>query len=317
MKRLNMKCLSLLALAVPAVLSAGAAWSQTPEAALPAAEEPAKPYTLTGHIDLVSRYYLRGLTSTYGNVYPGLGNVGADAPESDKPALQWGVDYVHESGFYVGYWASMINYSYKQLGRSYDIYRDTNGLPAGFDFQDDRSIENDFYAGYNGKLGEDFGYVAGFTYYYYYNGKHSDAFETKLGVSWKSLALNTQTLLQDTTWGNTGDTYVTLNYTQPLPWDITLNASLGWYFYEKEGKYLGTHDAFTGSSCPSGTAFNVSGCFAGSEPIDNDFRHMIVGITQPIGNTGLTWGVQGILGGKNRFGISQANKAVASISYGF
>ena len=29
-----------------------------------AADAPAAPYTLTGHIDLVSRYYLRGATTT-------------------------------------------------------------------------------------------------------------------------------------------------------------------------------------------------------------------------------------------------------------
>jgi len=39
------------------------------------AAEPAKPYTLTGHVDLVSAYTLRGATTTYGNSHPGLGNV--------------------------------------------------------------------------------------------------------------------------------------------------------------------------------------------------------------------------------------------------
>lgn len=35
-----------------------------------AADAPAAPYTFTGHIDLVSRYYLRGATTTYGNALP-------------------------------------------------------------------------------------------------------------------------------------------------------------------------------------------------------------------------------------------------------
>src|SRR6476660_662265 len=83
------------------------------------ADAPAAPYTVTGHIDLVSRYYLRGATTTYGNALPTLGNKVADAPESDRPALQGGLDFVHESGFYAGYFASSINYSYKQLGRSH------------------------------------------------------------------------------------------------------------------------------------------------------------------------------------------------------
>ena len=35
--------------------------------------EPAKPYTLISHVDLISAYYLRGVTTTYGNSYPGQG----------------------------------------------------------------------------------------------------------------------------------------------------------------------------------------------------------------------------------------------------
>jgi uncharacterized protein (TIGR02001 family) len=102
---------------------------------------PAAPCTVTGHIDLVSRYYLRGATTTYGNALPALGNKVADASESDHPALQGGLGFVHESGFYAGYFASSINYSYKQLGHSYD---DRNILSV---FQNDKSVQNDFYAG--------------------------------------------------------------------------------------------------------------------------------------------------------------------------
>src|SRR5882672_2795313 len=94
-----------------------AAEAQTP-AASPAAEPP--PPAFTGHIDLVSKYIRRGASTTHGNALPGLGNQGADARESDQPVLQWEVDYVHPSGWYVGYWGSGINYSYKQLGESYD-----------------------------------------------------------------------------------------------------------------------------------------------------------------------------------------------------
>src|SRR5882724_12036354 len=118
------------------------------------------PPAFTGHIDLVSKYILRGASTTYGNALPGLGNEFADAPESDQPVLQWGVDYVHPSGWYVGYWGSRINYSYKR----------------------------------------------GITGYVYYNGKHANAFETKVGVGYKEFGLNAQTLLQDTVWGNKGDT---------------------------------------------------------------------------------------------------------------
>lgn len=271
---------------------------------------PAKPYTLTGHVDLVSAYYLRGATTTYGNSAPGLGNVGADAPESSRPVLQWGVDFVHESGWYAGYWGSQINYSYRRLGESYDDRSIVSG------FQNDKSIENDLYGGYTGKVG-DFSYTLGLTGYLYVNGKHADGRETKLGVGYKEFGLNAQTLLNDTVWGNRGDTYWSLTYATALPHDLSFNASLGWYTYRKEGTYLGTRDTLSGTACAPGTAFVVNGCFAGNQPVGSGFRHVILGLSQPIGKTGLTWGVQGIIGGENRFGVRQANKGVVSLTYSF
>jgi uncharacterized protein (TIGR02001 family) len=265
--------------------------------------------TLTGHIDLVSRYVLRGASTTYGPSAPGFGNAGADAPESDKPVLQWGADWNHPSGVYLGYFGSQINYSYKRLGES---YRDRSIV----DFQSDKSIENDFYGGYNGKLG-DFGYTAGLTGYVYINGKNANAFETKLGVSYGPFSAVAQTLLNDVVWGNKGDTYWTLNYSQPLPYEITMTASLGFYSYKKEGKYLGTVDTATGSACAAGTSFAVNGCFAGNAPSSGGFRHLVLGFTQPIGTSGFIWGLQGLIGGDNRFGVKQRNKLLASLSYGF
>lgn len=294
-------------IAFAALLSLIAACSA---AAADAPAASAAPYTVTGHIDLVSRYYLRGATTTYGNALPTLGNKVADAPESDRPALQGGLDFVHESGFYAGYFASSINYSYKQLGRSYDDRSIVSG------FQNDKSIENDFYAGYNGKAG-DLGYTAGLTGYYYINGKHANAFETKLGLAYGDFALSAQTLLNDVVWGNKGDTYVTLNYTHALPYKITFLGSLGGYLYKKEGKFLGTTDTLTNTSCGAGSAFNINGCYAGNTPTSSGFRHLILGFTQPILDTPLTWGLQAIIAGKTRFGIKQENKVVASISYGF
>ncbi|MDB5795399.1 MAG: hypothetical protein JWR25_1778 [Noviherbaspirillum sp.] len=143
--------------------------------------------------------------------------------------------------------------------------------------------------GYNGKFG-DFGYTVGLTGYVYINGKHADALETKLGVSYGDFSVAAQTLLNDVVWGNKGDTYWTLNYTRPLPHDITLLASLGYYTYRQEGKFLGTVDTATGARCAAGESFSVNGCFAGNAPTSGGFRHLIIGFTQPIGGTGLTWG---------------------------
>jgi uncharacterized protein (TIGR02001 family) len=238
---------------------------------------------LSGHIDVVSRYYLRGITTTYDNGTP-LGNEGADAHESDRPTLQWGADYAHSSGFYLGYFGSQINYSYQQLEAAW-------ADRSVSEFQKPRSIENDLSAGYTGAAGG-LNYTLGGTYYLYINGRTSNAFETKLGISQGPWALSAQTLLKDVVWGNKGDTYWSLVHTQALPYDIALTVNLGYYTYKREGKYLGTIDTLTGTPCPAGTAFVVNGCFNGTQPAARGFRHLIVGLSQPIAATGLQWGVQ-------------------------
>lgn len=292
-----------------ALLGAGAAMAaDDPVGAAPAPEAPAGP-ALTGHVDLVSKYILRGASSTYGPSLPGLGNPGADAPEADKPVMQWGADYTDPSGLYIGYFGSMINYSYKQLGKSYSDRSISN-------FQTNKSIENDLYGGYNGKVGE-LGYTIAATGYVYLNGAHANALETKLGISYGEFSAVAQTLLNDVVWGNKGDTYWTLNHSKVLPYEITLTTSLGFYSYKKEGKYLGSTDTLVGAACPSGQSFSINGCFAGNAPSAGAFRQLIIGFTQPIGKSGVTWGLQGILGGDNRFGIKQKNQLVGTVSYGF
>lgn len=292
------------AMMLAGLMAAGGA-ARADDAPAQAADAPA----LTGHIDLASKYILRGISSTYGPATPGLGNPGADAPESSKVALQWGLDWTHPSGVFLGYWASQINYSYERLGES---YRDRSIA----DFQHHKSVENDLYGGYNGKAGE-LGYTVGLTGYHYINGKYADALETKLGLSYGAFSATAQTLLKDVVWGNRGDTYWTLGYSQPLPYDIAFTATLGGYTYHREGQFLGSTDTLTGTRCAAGTSFIDNGCFAGGAPKSGGFRHLTLGFTQPIGKTGISWGLQGLIGGDNRFGVKQDNRLVATLSYGF
>ncbi len=290
------------------MLASAAARAEEQKPADDQAAEPAPPYTLTGHIDLVSSYFLRGLTTTYGSTRPYLGPKAADAPESDKPALQWGADFIHSSGLYVGYFGSQINYSYDALGKS---YRDRSITR----FQNEKSIENDLYGGYSGAFG-DVGYTVGATYYYYIHGTASNACETKLGLSYGPFAFNAQTLLKDTNWGNKGDTYWSLVYTKPLPYSITFTTNLAFYTYDKEGKYLGTRDTSGLTTCGPGEIFNVSFCSAG-KTTSGAFRHLIFGFSQPIPYTPLIWGLQGIIAGKNRFDVNQGDRVVVTLSAAF
>lgn len=219
---------------------------------------PAAHAGLTGHVDVVSKYILRGITM---------------APEQDGPAVQGGVDYAADNGIYVGYWFSTLGYS-ADPGKSQN------------------STENDFYAGYNGKLGS-VGYTVGGTYYLYTPGKDTNVLETKLGLSYGDFAFTAQTLLGDVTYGNTGDTYWVASYTKGLPKDFTFSAQLGAYTYKKDGDFI------TGTTESSA------------------FRHLTVGVTHPIGTTGATWGLQYIIGGKDRMGVKQDNQLVGSLVVGF
>ena len=224
-------------------------------------------HTVTGYIGLLSSYNLRGITN---------------APESDTPAVQGSIDYSHASGFYAGYWFSTLSYNYANL----------NPNASGADSR--KSLESDFYAGYKGKVGE-MAYQVGGTIYYYYPGWESTGYETMLGLTYGSFGVTAQTLLNDVTFGNAGDTYFVASYSQPLPMGFTGAAKLGAYYYTKDGDFVPET--------------------ADSE--DVGFRHLILGVTKPLAATGATMGLDMILGGDDRYGVKQDNKLVASVSMTF
>lgn len=234
------------------------------------ADAPASDHTVTGYVGVLSSYNLRGITN---------------APESDTPALQGSIDYSHSSGFYAGYWFSTLSYSYTSLNSKVEA--------------DDskKSLESDFYAGYKGKVG-DLGYQIGGTVYYYYPGWESTGYETMLGLTYGSFGLTAQTLLNDVTFGNAGDTYVVASYSQALPKDFTFTGKLGMYYYDDSDPDLG-----------NGYKLNTTE--------DIGFRHLILGVTHPLSSTGATMGLDFIVGGYDRADTKQDNKLVASVSMAF
>ncbi len=102
---------------------------------------------LTANIGVTSNYLWRGVTQT-----------------GDDAAVSGGIDWAHESGFYLGTWASNIDWG--------------NGSGA----------EVDFYGGFANEIG-DFGYDIGLIYYYYPTSgfEDSDFVELSLSGSWKFL----------------------------------------------------------------------------------------------------------------------------------
>lgn len=222
------------------------------------AEAPASDHSISGNIGVISSYNLRGITN---------------APENKNATIQGGLDYSHVSGFYAGWWGSTLDY----------------GSDNGNEF------ENDFYAGYNGKINDDLSYTAGFTYYYYYDLGTSNAngLETMLGLNYKGIDLTAQTLLEDTLWGNTGDTYFKASYSYPLPKDFSLDTALGLYAYRKSGDFVPeTTESF-------------------------GFRYFDIGLSKALADTGVTANMNFIVGGYDRNDVKQKNKVVLGLKYDF
>lgn len=255
---------------------------------------------LTGNIGVYSKYILRGITQTYGTTYDGSG------PEQDSPALQGGVDYVLKNGFYLGYWFSTLGYNAASFNPN------SNGKNTS-----QTSVESDIVGGYTGTIGETgIGYTVGGTVYVYTPGWESTGYETKLGLSYKEVAFTAQTLLNDVTFGNQKDTYLLATWTHALPNDFTFVGQLGAYYYGKNGQFINSDDA-ADSSFQQGFQ-NVDGTPSATDKAKTfAFRHLTLGVTHALPIKGGTWGLQYIVGGQNRFGVSQDNQIVGSLGLTF
>ena len=112
-----------------ALFACTAAQAQTAAPAPAPAAAPASPFSF--NVGLVTDYRFRGISQT-----------------RLKPALQGGVDFAHDSGFYLGVWASTIK-----------ILED---IPGG-----KGPVEIDIYGGYKGKINDTFSYDLGLLRYQY------------------------------------------------------------------------------------------------------------------------------------------------------
>ena len=91
------------------------------------------PHSLSANVTLTSDYVYRGLSQT-----------------NEGPALQGGFDYSHESGFYLGVWASNVEFNVN--------------APT---VDNDSSLEIDVYGGLSGELANGLGWDVGVLYYAY------------------------------------------------------------------------------------------------------------------------------------------------------
>ena len=125
---------------------------------------------ITANASVTSNYIWRGLTQT-----------------TNDAAVQGGIDYANESGFYAGTWVSNVNYG------ADDVY----------------SYEHDLYFGFSGESG-DISYDVGYLYYNYDAEAEFDFAEVYGSVGFGGLSVTLSLLANGI---GTGDEVITTNFT--------------------------------------------------------------------------------------------------------
>ena len=138
---------------------------------------------VSGNVALSSDYFFRGIDQSGGE------------------ALSGGFDVAFDSGFYVGTWASSIDFS--------------------------GGLELDYYAGYAGSFSDSVSYDVGYLYYGYPQGPTTEEFEEFYGsVSFADATIGFA--LSDEYYASTGSsTYVYLDYGVSLSEDFSLGFHYG------------------------------------------------------------------------------------------
>ena len=216
---------------------------------------------LTGNIGVFSKYVLRGITNN---------------TENDGTTVQGGLDWSHSSGLYLGYWGSNLDYGATR----------TSTTNTGF--------ENDIYGGFKFKAGP-VDINLGVIYYAYTQVLDSDAAEAVVAAGFGPVTVGAKYLTKDVAWGNTGDTYLTVDYGMDLPSEFKFAAQLGYYFYSDSGDF--------------------ETALATTE--DSGFRHLNLTLSHPLGKSGANMGITYIVGGDDRAGVQQGNAVVLALTTGF
>lgn len=194
---------------------------------------------ISGNVSMASDYVFRGISQT-----------------GNQIAIQGGLDYAHDSGFYVGTWASNVDSSF-------------------FGGTQDPQIELDLYAGYSGELANGIGYDFGVLRYEYPGGDASgfDVDTTEVYVSGTyndfSLSFNYTNELAFL-FSTESAYYLAAGYDMSLANDIGLSFSLGF----SDGDAFGTGPGASGLpdylDWSIGVSKSVAGVDLGLTYTDND-----------------------------------------------
>jgi uncharacterized protein (TIGR02001 family) len=189
---------------------------------------------VTANVGVTSNYVFRGETQT-----------------DDGAAIQGGVDFSHEVGFYLGAWASNVEFPNGADGFEVDLY-------GGFKFD----IGNN--------MALDFGYIT----YQYTDSAIRDASEVYFGIVFKDISVTYFDGDVDNT--NNDYNYLDFKFTPSLPYDMKL---LLHYGYKDNEDRPNVDDASIGISKDFG-AFEGSATFTTIDGTGNDDEKFFLMITK-------------------------------------
>jgi uncharacterized protein (TIGR02001 family) len=199
-------------------------------------------FDLSANVALVSDYRFRGITQT-----------GNDA------AIQGGFDASFEPGFYIGTWASSVDFG--------DV--DDGSGSYG-------TMEIDYYAGWSGPIGDtDFGIDVGY-YYYQYPGDTVDPTgdyqEFNVTGSWKDLSIGVT--YSDDFYAETGKYfYYAGDYSLTFAEDFSVGFHAGYNDFDDVGFFATDEDSYTDYSITLGYTFkgvDLSVAWVGTDLDDDD-----------------------------------------------
>ena len=199
-------------------------------------------FDISGNIALVSDYRFRGISQT-----------GEDA------AVQGGFDATFESGFYIGTWASSVDFG--------DV--DDGSGSYG-------TMEIDYYGGWGAPIGDtDFSVDVGYMYYQYPGDTvdpSGDYEEFHVTGSWKDLSLGV--IYSDDFYAETGKyMYYSGDYSMTVAEDFSISLHAGYNDFDEAGFFATDTDTYADYSVTLGYTFkgvDLSVAWVGTDLDDVD-----------------------------------------------
>ena len=150
---------------------------------------------IAGNVTLATDYRFRGISQDHGKF---------------SPAIQGGFDWSSDLGFYIGTWASNVNFT-------------------------EAAIETDVYGGFKGKINDDFSYDVGVLYYGYPQDGSQHLAYTEVYTSLSFFGAKVGVNYSDNYFGGSDAfSYWYANYGIEIVKDVTLNAHYGYNAFETD-----------------------------------------------------------------------------------